>query len=46
MLFWRVYLEPDVLKITDLNLYTASEEMHYFVETQCKGKSSLLGTTT
>jgi len=20
------------------NLYTASEEMHYFVETQCKGK--------
>jgi len=39
-------MKPLLLKITDLNLYTAAEEMHYFVDTQCNGKSSLLGTTT
>jgi hypothetical protein len=46
MLFWREYLEPLLLKVTDLKLYTAAEEMHYFVETQCKGKSLPLGITT
>jgi len=46
MLFCRVYLEPLLLKITDVNLYTVAEELHYFVEIQYKGKSSILGTTT